>query len=194
MLHSRRVRIENAEKQQAIALERMQRMVEDNDQQQKERLSVDKENDASNIDMNETKSESFYGDLNNMFDKKPLEEVAIENGEVHDGVTKRAGEENHNDIEHSLDIPNDSILMGAPSAYLKEKDKDHAGVGKTNGTVGTMHGKDIHLTDKDSVMGDGELMLSDIESEGTQPEEVSLSWFYFCKFSLSMRRFFPGRG
>lgn len=33
--------------------------------------------------------------------------------------------------------------------------------------------------DKDSVMGDCDAILSDLESEGTQPEEVNSTWAIF---------------
>lgn len=168
MLHSRKLRLENVEKQQAMAIERMQRMVEESElaTQQKDQSSVDKENDASHLDLSEDKTDKYYNDINNLCEKP--NETSIENGDVDEKIENIPIEANHNDAHQEL--ANDTLLMSAPSAYLKElvkeKDKDCI-IAKTNGTVS----KDIHLTDKDSVMGDNELILSDVESEGTQPEE-----------------------
>lgn len=192
-MHSRKVRMENAEKQQALALERMQKMVEENElaaqQMLKEKYNNDKENDISNIETCESKNDNFYSELNNTFNKKSLEETVIDNNEIDESIEKTV----NNEINHEIDSPHDlvnsinnSILIAAPAPYMKDQEKEGMmDIAKANGTATSIIGKDMHLTDKDSVMGDSEMILSDVESEGTQPEEVIFRLFmYFKKLSI----------
>lgn len=183
-MHSRKVRTENAEKQQALALERMQKMVEENElsvQNALKEKSIDKENDITNIESNDGKNDTFYPDLNDTFTKKSNDETIIDSTEIEDNIEK------HTETIHAIDSPqhdlvnsiNNSILIAAPAPYMKDQEKEGLmEIAKANGTA-TIVNKDVHITDKDSVMGDSELILSDVESEGTQPEEVCLNTFLF---------------
>ncbi|XP_063391251.1 uncharacterized protein LOC134676799 [Cydia fagiglandana] len=127
VLHQRKQRSEQTEKQQLLALERMQRLVEEST------ASLSRASPQSHEDEQATPEK----------DRK------------------------EDDKESTPDI--------APSPYKEESDKDLSPL--KDGKKELMNNNKEECSpqdnkvDKDSVMGDCDAILSDLESEGTQPEE-----------------------
>ncbi|XP_063370993.1 uncharacterized protein LOC134659272 [Cydia amplana] len=126
VLHQRKQRAEQTEKQQLLALERMQRLVEE-----------------STASLNRASPQS------------------------HEDEQATPEKDRKDDKESTPEI--------APSPYKEESDKDHSPLkeGKKEPMNNNKEECSPHdnKVDKDSVMGDCDAILSDLESEGTQPEE-----------------------
>ncbi|CAG9136004.1 unnamed protein product [Plutella xylostella] len=131
VLHQRKIRAEQTEKQQALALERMQRLVEE-----------------STANLNPTTEDEDK-------DKEPSETE----GEKETTIPDTPPSPNPN-IEES-----DKELSPLKDVSNSLKGKELCNNNKDEGSPAD-NGKD-----KDSVMGDCDAVLSDLESEGTQPEE-----------------------
>ncbi|XP_073964782.1 bromodomain adjacent to zinc finger domain 2B toutatis isoform X3 [Choristoneura fumiferana] len=132
VLHQRKLRSEQSEKQQLLALERMQRLVEESTAAHVSPRSHDDENLASEKDhKEEDREKEFTPDI----PPSPYKE------------------ESDKELSPLKDVPN-----SMKSKELMNNNKDECS-------------PQDNKVDKDSVMGDCDAILSDLESEGTQPEE-----------------------
>ncbi|XP_049882493.1 bromodomain adjacent to zinc finger domain protein 2B-like isoform X12 [Pectinophora gossypiella] len=132
VLHQRKVRSEQSEKQQALALERMQRLVEESNVVN--RASPQPTDDEQMSDKTETPKKEDHDHE----DKAP-------------SPYKDPPTEDDKELSPLKDLSN-----GVKSKELLNNNKDECS-------------PPDNKIDKDSVMGDD--VLSDLESEGTQPEE-----------------------
>ncbi|CAG4958104.1 unnamed protein product [Parnassius apollo] len=148
VLHQRKLRAEQAEKQQALALERMQRLVEESTAINTVLPHLPEE-DHSMSDKSET--------------PKKLDKV----------------ESPH--LEHETNKQPELPSPYKDHAPIEESDKELSPLKDLSNSIKTKEilnnnkddcsPPDNSKIDKDSVIGDCDAILSDLESEGTQPEE-----------------------
>lgn len=143
VLHQRKLRTEQSEKQQALALERMQRLVEENNVSQNNNEQIQEDERTKSPQPTET-SEMH----------KEQSGTEIDTSDIAPSPYKEPQEKDESDKELSplKEVPNPT-----KSKEAMNNNKDECSPA------------DHSKLDKDSVMGDE--VLSDLESEGTQPEE-----------------------
>ncbi|GBP64995.1 Bromodomain adjacent to zinc finger domain protein 2B [Eumeta japonica] len=154
VLHQRKVRTEQAERQQALALERMQRLVE------------------------ESTAESALTHTRDEVDLSTPAPIAVDhhNDTIKEALSKESSPQRDSVTEKGL--PPEMQSPYKDGLEKEESDKELSPL-KENG----LKNKELlnnnkeecspadNKLDKDSVMGDCDTILSDLESEGTQPEE-----------------------
>ncbi|CAD0206625.1 unnamed protein product [Chrysodeixis includens] len=148
VLHQRKVRAEQTEKQQALALERMQRLVEES---------------AANL----APSPQLHDDENQQTPEKQE-------------TPKKQEKESSPHPESETDKQSDITSPYKDNTATEESDKELSPLKDLSNSMKSKemlnNNKDEcspadNKVDKDSVMGDCDAILSDLESEGTQPEE-----------------------
>nr|XP_049700157.1 uncharacterized protein LOC110373752 isoform X3 [Helicoverpa armigera] len=146
VLHQRKVRAEQTEKQQALALERMQRLVEES---------------AANL----RTSPQLNDDENQQTPEKPETPKKDKESSPHpESETDKQSEPSpYKDTQ-----PTESDKELSPLKDLSNSMKNKE---LLNNNKDECSPADNSKLDKDSVMGDCDAILSDLESEGTQPEE-----------------------
>uniref|UniRef100_A0A2A4J0U6 Histone acetyltransferase n=1 Tax=Heliothis virescens TaxID=7102 RepID=A0A2A4J0U6_HELVI len=146
VLHQRKVRAEQTEKQQALALERMQRLVEES---------------AANL----RTSPQLHDDENQQTPEKPETPKKDKESSPHpESETDKQSEPSpYKDTQ-----PTESDKELSPLKDLSNSMKNKE---LLNNNKDECSPADNSKIDKDSVMGDCDAILSDLESEGTQPEE-----------------------
>ncbi|CAK1593284.1 unnamed protein product [Parnassius mnemosyne] len=148
VLHQRKVRAEQAEKQQALALERMQRLVEESTA------------------------------INTVLPHLPEEDHSISDKSE---TPKKLDKVESPHLEHETNKQSELPSPYKDNAPIEESDKELSPLKDLSNSIKTKEilnnnkddcsPPDNSKIDKDSVIGDCDAMLSDLESEGTQPEE-----------------------
>ncbi|XP_026742261.1 bromodomain adjacent to zinc finger domain protein 2B-like isoform X4 [Trichoplusia ni] len=149
VLHQRKVRAEQTEKQQALALERMQRLVEES---------------AANL----APSPQLHDDENQ---QTPEKAETPKKQEKESSPHPESETDKQSDItspykENTVTEESDKELSPLKDLSNSMKNKE-----MLNNNKDECSPADNSKIDKDSVMGDCDAILSDLESEGTQPEE-----------------------
>ncbi|CAB3241680.1 unnamed protein product [Arctia plantaginis] len=146
VLHQRKVRAEQTEKQQLLALERMQRLVEES---------------AANL----LTSPPLHDDENQQIqDKAETPKKADKESSPHpESETEK--QTDHSPYKENQPEESDKELSPLKDLSNSMKNKE-----MLNNNKDECSPPDVKI-DKDSMIGDCDAILSDLESEGTQPEE-----------------------
>ncbi|KAJ8707129.1 hypothetical protein PYW08_011263 [Mythimna loreyi] len=147
VLHQRKVRAEQTEKQQALALERMQRLVEES---------------AGNL----RASPQLHDDENQQTPEKPETPKKDKESSPHpESETDKQSEPSpYKESQQAEESDKELSPLKDLSNSMKNKEM-------LNNNKDECSPADNSKIDKDSVIGDCDANLSDLESEGTQPEE-----------------------
>lgn len=146
VLHQRKVRAEQTEKQQALALERMQRLVEESTANMRTSPHL---REDENHQVPEKQSTPQKLDK----ESSPHLESENEKQSEHSPYKENQPEESDKELSPLKDLSN-----SIKSKEMLNNNKDECSPADAK-------------VDNHSVMGDCDAMLSDLESEGTQPEE-----------------------